>query len=123
MEPPEQRQPDRVEGLLRVTELQDEISALARKHRQIRVGHLMMPVILAGLVVGALGGASEWIWALVGGLVSLPVVLWQSRTHLRTIAEHKADLLLRLEEAKQPARLHARDDATVEPGSDAHTGM
>ena len=110
---------------MRVTEFEDEISALARKHRQLRMGLLIMPVILAGLVVGALGGASEWVWALVGVLVSLPLVLWQSRTQLRTIAEHKEDLLLQLKAVKQEGRLqkptsHKGDTSKMEFTAKSH---
>ena len=68
-------EPDRAESLVRVTELEDQIAALTEKHRRHRAGLLLLPVMLAGLVVGALVRASEWIWYVVGGFVSLPVVL------------------------------------------------
>ena len=72
IKPPEQSEPDRLEGLVRVTELEDQISAAARKHRQVGVGVLVALVILVATAIGVLRGASDWIWYLVGGLVALP---------------------------------------------------
>ena len=127
MESPEQTEPDRLEGLVRVSELEDEISALARKHRQLRVGFLAALVMVIGVAIGALRDPSVWELIVLGMLVSSPWTIRAGRAQGLAITKRKEDLLLKLEEAKQPGRLHAPDDATVEPrpqdGSDAITGV
>ncbi len=92
-EPSEQQGLDRAEYLVRVTELEDEVSALVRKQRRLRLGILVGPVMLVGSAIGALGGASGWVWALVGGLVFLPWALRASRAEMRRITERKEGLL------------------------------
>ena len=109
MESPDQTEPDRLEGLLRVTDLEDEISALVGKHRQLRVGLLVALIMVLGSAIGAWGGASAWIWAFVGLIVVLPWFLRETRAQMLTHTERKEDLLLQLEEVLQPDLLHAPD--------------
>ena len=116
MEPPEQEAPEVVEGLLRVAELEDQISALARQHRRVRLGVFAMLVMLVGAAIGALGSASAWGWTLVGVLLVTSWGLWASRAEMQRITERKEGLLLQLDAVKQRGRLHAPDDATVESG-------
>ncbi len=68
-----------------------------------------------GAAIAVFSGASGWGWVLVGLLVGMPWFLLASRNEMRTLTESKEALLLELEAVKQPGRLHAPDDATVEP--------
>ncbi len=82
MEPPEQKAPEVVEGLLRVAELEDEIRALARQHRRVRVGVFAMLVLLVGSAIGVSVGTPGWGFTLLGGLLFLPWFLRASRAEM-----------------------------------------
>ncbi len=82
MEPPEQKGPEVVEGLLRVAEFEDEISGLAGKHRRVRVGVLVGLVMLVGSAIGVLVGSPGWGLTLLGGLLFLPWFLRASRAEM-----------------------------------------
>ena len=97
-----------------LTELQDEISALARKHRQLRVGFLAALVMVIGVAIGALRDPSVWGLILLGMLLSSPWTVRAGRAQIRTVTDRKEDLLLQLKEVKQPSRLHA----PASPGDD-----
>lgn len=115
MEPSEQQGLDRAEYLVRVTELEDEVIALEGEHRRVRLGILVGLVMLVGSAIGSLGGATGWVWALVGGLVLAPWALRASRAAMRRITERKEGLQLQMGEVKRRGSLTPADDATVEP--------
>ena len=114
MEPSEQKAPEVVEGLLRVAEFEDEISALARQHRRVRVGVLVGVVLLVGSAIGVSVGTPGWGFTLLGGLLFLPWFLLASRAEMQRITESAEDLLLQLDAVKQPGG-YTPDDATPGP--------
>ncbi len=114
MEPSEQKGLEAVEGLLRVAEFEDEISALARQHRRVEVGVLVGVVLLVGSAIGVSVGTPGWGFTLLGGLLFLPWFLLASRAEMQRITESAEDLLLQVEEVKQRGGLYTPDDATVE---------
>ena len=109
MEPSEQRELDRLDGLVRVTELEDEIRELGEKHRRVRAVGLVALTMVVGSAIGVLTRTSAWSeWTawdfiFIAGLVTLPSFLrTKIPAEIGTIAEQKADLLIQLDSAKQP---------------------
>ena len=71
-ERPEQRESDRTEGLVRVTELEDDIGGLVGEHRRVLGGLFGMLVCAVGAAIMAVRGPLGPVLVFLAGLVFLP---------------------------------------------------